>query len=142
VADGDRTNVFDEVPESHHDLLRDAHTAVMTTVDGKGRPQSSAVFYAVDDDGVLVGSVTTDRQKYRNLQRNPATTLFILDPENRRRALEIRAEVELVPDPDKDVLRLFAARYDMPFEVLARSGNQDRVVMRFRPWRVVAKSAT
>ena len=139
MSDHDGASVLEQVPASHHDLLLDPHTAVMTTVDPSSRPQSSAVFYALDDEGVLVGSVTTDRQKYRNLRRNPSCTLFILDPENRRRALEIRADVEMVPDPDKRVLRLFAARYDMPFEVLARSGNQDRVEMRFRPWRVVAK---
>jgi len=141
VTGTQRSNVLSEVPISHHDLLVDPHTAVMTTVDEKGRPQSTAVFYVVDEDGLLLGSVTTDRQKYRNLLRNPSCSLFILDPTNRRRALEIRADVELIPDPDMQVLHHFAKRYDMPFDVLARSGNRQRVAVRFKPWHIVAKAA-
>jgi len=141
MLDATARGIFLDVPETHHDLLRDPHTGILTTVNGAGRPQATAVFFLVDANGLLKGSVTTDRQKYRNLLRNPSCSLFILDPDNRRRALEIRADAELVPDPEMDVLRQFAARYDMPFETLARSGNQDRVAMILRPRRIVAKSA-
>jgi PPOX class probable F420-dependent enzyme len=134
--------IYRDVPASHHDLLREPHTAILTTVDRHCRPQSSAVFFVVGDDGVLRGSVTSDRQKYRNLLENPSCSLFILDPSNRRRALEIRADVEMRPDPDMSVLRAFASRYDLPFEVLAQSGNRERVMMTFTPRRVVAKSAS
>ena len=59
-----------EVPESLTDLLHGPNTAVLTTVGSDGLPQSTAVWFLVGDDGVLRTSITTDRQKYRNLVRH------------------------------------------------------------------------
>lgn len=72
--------ILDAVPESHRHLAESPLTATLTTIDTTGRPQSTAVWYLVDDDGQLKGSVTSDRQKYRNLRGNPHGDLFIIDP--------------------------------------------------------------
>jgi len=125
-----------DIPASHADLLEAPNTAVLTTVGADGQPQSTAVWFLIDDDGVLKGSITTDRQKYRNLTRNPRATLFIVDPANPFRTVEIRATVELAPDPDKALLPKFAARYNTPVEVLDAPGSE-RVVAAFTPVRVV-----
>jgi hypothetical protein len=76
------SGILDDVPESHRDLLRSGLTATLTTIDGRGRPHSTAVWYLVDDDGQLKGSITSDRVKYRNLSRNANCDLFIIDPAN------------------------------------------------------------
>ena len=94
------TNI--EVPATHADLLDAPNTAVLTTVGAGGQPQSTAVWYLVDDDGALKTSLTTDRQKYRNLTRNPKATLFILDPANPYRTLEIRANRRADARPRQD----------------------------------------
>lgn len=126
-----------EVPESVTDLLHGTNTAVLTTVGADGLPQSTAVWYLIGNDGVLRTSITTDRQKYRNLVRHPKATLFILDPTNPYRAIEIRANVQLTPDPDKAMLPQFAARYGVPVEMLQQAGG-DRVVVTFDPVKVNA----
>ena len=87
--------ILDQVPESHRDLLQTPLTATLSTIDAKGRPQSTAVWYLVDDDGQLKGSITSDRQKFKNLRGNPNCDLFIIDSQNPFRALEVRAEAEL-----------------------------------------------
>ena len=69
------------IPESHRDLLQ-ADTAVLATIGSDGRPQLSAVWFLATDDGVKV-SLNTDRQKVKNLQRNAAVNLFVLDRSNR-----------------------------------------------------------
>jgi PPOX class probable F420-dependent enzyme len=125
------------IPDTHADLLDAPLTAVLTTIGPDGQPQSTAVWYLVDDDGVLKTSITTDRQKYRNLTRNPKATLFVLDPTNPFRTLEVRATVALTPDPDKALVPKFAARYSMPVEMLDVPGSE-RVVATFTPVRVVA----
>jgi PPOX class probable F420-dependent enzyme len=125
-----------DIPATHADLLDAPHTAVLSTVGADGQPQSTAVWYLVDDDGLLKASITTDRQKYRNLTRNPQATLFILDPANPYRSLEIRAAVELEPDPGKALLPKFAARYNTPIERLDVGGA--RVAATLTPVRVVA----
>ena len=125
-----------DIPATHADLLNGPYTAVLTTVGADGQPQSTAVWFLIDDDGALKGSITTDRQKYRNLTRNPKATLFIFDPANPFRALEIRATVELAPDPDKALLPKFAARYNTPVEMLD-DPSSERAVAAFTPVRVV-----
>lgn len=125
-----------DIPATHAELLDAPHTAVLSTVGADGQPQSTAVWYLVDDDGRLKVSITTDRQKYRNLTRTPKATLFILDPANPYRSLEVRAAVELARDPDKTLLPKFAARYNTPAELLDVGG--DRVIATLTPVRVVA----
>jgi len=124
------------VPDSHRDLLTSQLTATFTTVDGKGRPQSTAVWYLLDG-GELLGSVTEDRQKYRNLARNPACALLVIDPANPQRTLEVRANAELTPDPDNEVVGKFAEAYGAPKEMLVAAGGA-RYTVTLRPWRVVA----
>ena len=124
------------ISSGHADILEAPLTAVLTTVGADGQPQSTAVWFLVDDDGVLKGSVTTDRQKYRNLTRNPNATLFVLDPTNPFRTVEIRATVELVPDPGKAMLPKFAAHYNTPVERLDAPGSE-RVTDVFTPVKVV-----
>jgi len=126
-----------KIPDTHTDLFDGPNTAVLTTVGNDGQPQSTAVWFLVDDDGVLKTSITTDRQKYRNLTRNPKATLFVLDPANPFRSLEVRATVELTPDTDKALLRKFAARYSTPVEMLDQPCS-DRVIATLTPVRVVA----
>ncbi len=123
-----------DIPATHADLLDAPNTAVLTTVGADGQPQSTAVWFLADD-GVLKASITTDRQKYRNLARNPKATLFVLDPANPFRTLEIRATVELTPDPDKALLPKFADRYSIPVKALDVPG--ERVVATLTPVRVV-----
>ena len=125
-----------EIPESHAEFFAAPSTAVLTTVGTDGLPQSTAVWYLVDDDGVLKTSILTSRQKYKNLARHPKASLFVLDPTNPYRSVEIRATVELAPDTDKSLLPKFAARYGVPVEVLEQSGD-DRVIATFTPVRVV-----
>jgi PPOX class probable F420-dependent enzyme len=74
-----------EIPESHADLFRRPLVAPVTTIGADGQPQSTPVWYLVDDDGVLKTSTTTSRQKYKNLARNPRATLLIIDPEDTNR---------------------------------------------------------
>jgi PPOX class probable F420-dependent enzyme len=129
-------SITDHVPESHRDLLAAPLTAALTTVDAKGRPQSTAVWYLVDDDGLLKGSVTDDRQKYKNLSGNPNCTLLIIDPSNPWRTLEIRAEAELTADPQKTTVSKFAQAYQADEDMLKASGD-NRYTVTYRPRRVV-----
>jgi len=128
--------ILDDVPDSHRDLLQSPLTAALTTIDGRGRPQCTAVWYLVDDDGLLKGSITSDRVKYRNLSRNANCDLFIIDPGNPFRTLEVRAEAELTADPDKAMVAKFAEAYHVDAEMLMAAGD-DRYTITYRPRRVV-----
>src|SRR5689334_9459853 len=57
--------------------LTDRHQAVLITLRQDGSPQSSNVAFALAD-GVARVSVTADRAKTRNLQRDPRCVLHVL----------------------------------------------------------------
>jgi PPOX class probable F420-dependent enzyme len=130
-------DILDAVPESHRDLIQSPLTATLTTIDAAGRPQSTEVWYLLDDDGRLKGSVTSERQKYRNLQGNPNCDLFIIDPQNPHRTLEIRAEADLTADPDKATVAEFAERYNVDPSMLLDPA-EERYTVTYRPRRIVA----
>lgn len=98
------------VPQSHQDLLH-ADVAVLATIGPDGFPQVSALWFLFDDAGLLRLSLNTSRQKLKNLQAHPECTLFLLDPTNPYRTLEIRARAVLGPDPDYAFATQLGAKY-------------------------------
>ncbi len=124
-----------EIPESHRDLLS-APVATLATIGPDGRPQLSEVWFVAEGDSVAV-SLNTSRQKTRNLMRNPAATLFILDLANPYRYLEIRGDAEITPDDDYAFAAHVGAKYGA--DVREHDGpGESRVVVRIRPVRVNA----
>jgi PPOX class probable F420-dependent enzyme len=124
------------VPDTHVDLLSQPLVGVLTTIGTDGLPQSTALWFLLDE-GELKMSVRTDRQKYRNLLANPRATLFIFDPQSTARTLEIRGEVEIRPDPDKEQAKRFAAVYGDAASAWDPEGVT-RVVLALQPIRVAA----
>jgi PPOX class probable F420-dependent enzyme len=60
------------------DFVAEHHWGVLVTLRRDGRPQLSNVGYALDRDaGVVRVSVTADRAKTRNLQRDPRVSLHV-----------------------------------------------------------------
>ncbi len=58
-------------------FAREHRQGVLITLRADGRPQSSNIIYAVDDDGALMVSMTDDRAKTKNLRRDPRCTMHI-----------------------------------------------------------------
>jgi PPOX class probable F420-dependent enzyme len=131
----------DSVPHSHRDLLQTPLTATLSTVDRSSRPQSTAVWFRLGDDGRIEVSVTSDRQKYKNLVANPNCTLFLIDPANPFRTLEIRATAELTHDPDKVTVRLLAEAYGVDADQIIHP-EEDRYTVRLDARHVVANPRT
>jgi PPOX class probable F420-dependent enzyme len=55
--------------------------SVLATIRGNGRPQLSNVVHQVHEDRLIRISITADRAKYHNLQRDPWTALHITRPD-------------------------------------------------------------
>ncbi len=130
------SDILNDVPESHRDILRKTLTATLTTIDAKGRPRSTAVWYFVDSDGQLKGSITSDGYQYKDLRREPNCDLFIIDSDPFR-TLEVRAEAKLVADSDKATVRKLANVYGLDEAKLIRA-EEDRYTVTYRPRKLVA----
>ncbi len=59
------------------DYARSRRNGVLVTQKRDGRPQLSNISYAVGDDGLVRISITADRAKYRNLQRDERASLHV-----------------------------------------------------------------
>lgn len=69
----------------------------VATIDTKGEPQSSPVWFDWDGEFIKI-SLTKNRQKYRNLQREQRVALSIVDPQNPYHYLEIRGTVARIDE--------------------------------------------
>ncbi len=126
------------VPESHRDL-HDADVATLATVGADGTPQLTEVWFLKDDDEErpVAISLSTARQKTRNLRRDPRCALLVLDLAVPQRYLEIRGDAEIEPDDEYLYADRFGAKYGTNLRAFDSLG-ETRVVVRIRPDRVNA----
>jgi PPOX class probable F420-dependent enzyme len=59
------------------EYIRQRKQGVLVTLKRDGRPQLSNIVYHVTDDGLVQISVTADRAKTRNLERDPRASLHV-----------------------------------------------------------------
>jgi len=123
------------IPDSHRDLLS-AQVATLATIGTDGRPQLSEVWFLAEGDTVSI-SLNSTRQKTKNLSRNPACNLFILDLANPYRYVELRGDAEITPDADYAFATKVGAKYGADVRAHDHPG-ESRVVVTVRPTRVNA----
>ncbi len=124
------------IPDSHRDLL-DAPVATLATVGPDGRPQLSEIWFLAEGDTVAL-SLNTSRRKVRNLRRNPACTLFILDLAVPARYLEIRGDAEITPDDGYTFADQVGAKYGGADLRTRDKPGESRVKVVIRPARINA----
>jgi PPOX class probable F420-dependent enzyme len=141
TADKEDAAMTAKVPEEFRELL-DAPVATLATIGQDGWPQVTAVAFIHDkDDDLVKVSLNDTRQKTKNLQRDPHTTLFILDPATPYRTLEIRARAELVPDPEFVFAKVAGAKYGADFHDRDLPG-ETRSIVTLHPIKVNATDLT
>jgi PPOX class probable F420-dependent enzyme len=123
------------IPETHRDLL-DSQCATLATISPDGHPQLTEVWFLQDGNSVAI-SLSSSRQKTKNLMRNPRCSVFVLDLTNPYRYVEIRGDAEIEPDPDYAFAAQVGAKYSADLREYDQPGEK-RVVARIRPVRVNA----
>lgn len=122
-----------EFPESHRDLLQ-APVAVLATHGADGYPQVSALWFVIDN-GTLKLSLNTTRQKVKNLRRHAECTLFLMDPANPYRTMEIRARAEIDSATADDVISMVQQKYGADVRQNDRPG-ETRVAVTLHPVKI------
>lgn len=98
------------IPASHLDLLTRPVHGVLTTLMPDGRPQSCLMWCDTDGECARINT-TAERQKGRNMRRDPRVTLLLIDPEDTTRFMEIRGEVELAEEGAVEHLDALTRRF-------------------------------
>lgn len=98
------------------------------TVRPDGTVQVNPMWFEFDGEHVRF-THTTFRQKFRNLRRNPAMALSILDPDSPFRYLEVAGSlVEVIPDPEGAFYVRLQNRYGNP-STTPPPDKADRVIL-------------
>ncbi|HEY1410199.1 MAG TPA: PPOX class F420-dependent oxidoreductase [Promineifilum sp.] len=130
------------IPDSHIDLITGPVFAVLSTVSPGGQPENTVVWCSLESDHILVTTIA-GRRKYQNVKHNHKVALTAVDPKDAYRWLDVRGFVEeIVPDIDYAVINSHSLLYDGIPEFYSganasRRGNEERVVLRIRPVRVL-----
>ncbi len=122
-----------EIPDSHKDLLNQ-QVAVLGTIGPTGRPQLTATWFLAEGDTVQI-SLSTARQKVKNLQANPKVSLIIMD-DSKYKTVELRGEAEITPDSDYEFATKVGAKYGQDLRGWDPPGAQ-RVVVTIKPSKVL-----
>jgi PPOX class probable F420-dependent enzyme len=125
-----------QIPSSHLELLEAPLPVSLATIGPTGHPQVTAI-WVVLDGGNVVTSLTGARQKLKNIEARPQATVFVIDPKNAYRTLEVRADVTIAPDPDLTTLKRVLADYGTDLESFP-GPLEDRVTVTLHPTHVVA----
>lgn len=83
------------IPESHVDLFTRPIHGVLTTLMPDVQPQSSLVWCDYDGEHVSINT-SIERQKGKNMLRNPKVSLLVVDPDDTGRYIEVRGEAEVI----------------------------------------------
>ena len=113
-------------------LLRKPLLVHVATVMPDGTPQSTPVWVDTDGEKVLFNTAK-GRVKHRNMLRNPAVALSLVDDENPYRMFEIRGTVDLVEDGADDHIDFLAKKYLNEDKYPFRQPGEERVIVQVRP---------
>ena len=125
------------IPERFIDILQSKALAHVATIGPKGEPQSSAIWFDWDGTHILF-AMKKERQKYRNLLRDPRIAVSIVDPANPYRSLEIRGRVRIEEDCNYRFINAMSQKY-LNRDTTAEEGGpeEERVVIFVEAERVM-----
>jgi PPOX class probable F420-dependent enzyme len=91
-----------QIPEGFMDLLQHKKAfASLATVGGDGKPQVTPVWFDYDGGNIRFNTAR-GRVKDRNLGRNPAVALAVMDPDNPYRYLQIKGRIASATEAGAD----------------------------------------
>ena len=125
-----------KIPDGFTDILTKKAFANLATVNSDGTPQVTPVW--VDYDGSHIRFNTAKgRLKDKNLRRNPAVALSILDPDNPYRYLQVRGRVADVTESGAEAhIDSLAKKYLGQDKYPYRRAGEVRVIYKIAPDRV------
>ncbi len=120
-------------------FLAEANVAILSTVDGQGRPHAAPVWYLFDDGEIIV-STGRGSQKHRNIERNPEVVLTVDRRSLPYFAVSVLGKAKIGPRFSEDDRLRLAARYigdDLAQRYIEMTKGEDSITFRIRPRKVV-----
>ena len=124
-----------EIPEKYRDLFDKPVFASLATIMPDGTPQVTPVWCDYDGRHIIINTAK-GRVKDRNMRRNPAVALAVMDPANPYRYLEVRGKVSEITEQGADAhIDRQAKKYLKVDKYPYRSPGEVRVLFKITPER-------
>jgi len=131
------------IPDTHRDLLQTPVHAILTTMMPDGSPQCSIVWVDYDGEHVLINT-TLERQKGRNMRKNPKVAVLVIDPRDSSRWIEVRGKVtEITQDGAEAHADSLTQRYTDKVHFygdiypVEQKHKETRVIVKIEPLKVI-----
>lgn len=119
------------IPDDLSSLLNSDNVALLSTLGPRGEPHTTPIWFLWDGQEVLL-SLIEEKQRYRNVQRDPRVSLAIIDRDSPTHYLEVRGTVDIIVDENDDVFASISRKYTGRVVSLEPEGTR-RFVGRFAP---------
>jgi len=119
-------------------FLEERHTLVLATLRTDGAPHLTTVWYRWDGDAFWIAT-NRDRQKYRNLERDPRVGVLV-DAPPRETSVSARALAQLVAfgdDAYEGALAIVSRYVADGAAYLAERAGEPRVLVRIEPVQLI-----
>ena len=113
--------------------------ATLTTLMPDGQPQTQVMWVHADDDHILINT-EVERQKWKNVQRDPRVTVTIIDKENPYHYAEVRGRVvdQVRGDEARASIDELSRKYTgKDYDPAAI--KTERVILKIEPTRQIAR---
>lgn len=128
-----------DLPEKAKALLDAPEFATIATINPDGQPQLSVVWVTRDGDDVLVSTIK-DRQKHRNIGRDPKVTVLVYPKDSPYEYAEIRGTATMTEEGGRELIDRLCTQYTGGDRYKGDDGTDNvRVVVRITPTRVVIR---
>jgi PPOX class probable F420-dependent enzyme len=128
-----------ELSDSLKALLDSPVFITVATLQPDGSPQVSPVWVKRDGDDVLF-STTVDRQKYKNLTRDPRVTFVVQPADSPYTYAEVRGTAEMSTEGARELIDELSVKYTGKHYAEfnpASANDADRVIVSIKPRKVV-----
>jgi PPOX class probable F420-dependent enzyme len=117
-------------------ILHSLAFAHLATIGSNGEPQSSPMWFLWDGEHIKF-THTTERQKYRNIQRDPRVSISITDPDQPYIYAEFRGVVERI---EEDPTGAFYNTLSDHYKSSSRYRGDPRVILYIKIQHVVGQN--
>ena len=126
------------VSQDMRDLLEQRHNAIVAIPRPSAGPHLSPVWFLWDGEAFYF-RIATNTAKYRNLKRNAAISLMVMDREGYR-YLTVSGQAQIMDSNPADVAARIVEKYYAPHlapQRMPQGPEPDVVTVRLRPEKVV-----
>jgi PPOX class probable F420-dependent enzyme len=127
------------IPEKYLDIIKKRAFAHVATLMPDGSPQVTPVWIDYDGEYILMNSAK-NRQKDRNIQRDPRVALSIQDPDDPYRFIQIRGTVvEITTQGADEHIDKMALKYLGQEKYPNRRPGEVRLIYKIAPQKITQR---